>query len=155
MTGTLPTAFTEFDWLELVAFDSKVNREGFTYAAAEYAPRFEHPAMQAVVADRYQLKFLYDRQKPAIDAWWDTEGDNAVDLINAHVDESDRREQDARLWGIRCTDGYVITCGTREYRDQLAGRMVAEQQRPSRREPAALLQRFVPGGDWNETPTPV
>lgn len=154
MTVTIPTAFTEYDWLELIAFDSKVNSEGYSYAAENYAPRFETPEMQAVAADGCQLKFLYDSQRPSIDAWRDAEP-NAVDLVNAHIDEERRRRQDACLWGIRCTDGYVIACDTREYRDQLAASMHAEEARPGRRKPAALLQRFFAGAAWHETRLPV
>lgn len=153
MNTTIPTSFTEYDWFELAAFDSKVNREGYAYAAKEYAPKFEDPTMQAVAADPYQLKYLYDRQRPAIDAWWDAEP-NAVDLLNAHVDESDRRQENTRLWGIRCTDGHVITCDSREYRDSLVASMRAEAGTPGRRTPAVLLRRFVPGGQWNENPLP-
>jgi hypothetical protein len=150
MTVTIPTAFTEYDWLELIAFDSKVNREGYGCAADNYAPRFETPEMQAVAADGRQLKFLYDRQQPAIDAWWDTEP-NGVDLVNAHIDEERKRRENGRLWGIRCTDGHVITCDTRDYRDQLAASMQAEEARPGRRVPAARLQRFFAGAGWHET----
>lgn len=153
MPDPLPTAFTEYDWLELAAFDSKVSSEGFTYAAAEYGPRFETPEMQAIAAAPTRLKFLYDRQRPNIDKWWDEEP-NAGDLIDAHNTEADRRAEDAMLWGIRCTDGHVITCDSHEYRDSLAGRMRAEAGQPGRREPAALLQRFAPGGDWNESSLP-
>lgn len=153
MAISIPTAFTEYDWLELVAFDSKVSSEGYTYAFEEYAPRFEDPVMKSVAADSYQLKHLHDRQKAAIDAWWDSEGDNAVDLLNDHVDESDRREKDARLWGIRCTDGHVITCDTKESRDRQV-MYLNENRGKGWREPAALLQRFAPGGDWNESRLP-
>lgn len=146
---------TDYDWLEFVSFAWKVEREGYDYASEEYSPRFETPVMQAVADEPTQLKDFYRANVAAVDTWWDTVGgDTACDLQNAHVDEAWQRREDAMLWGIRCTDGHVITCDTHEYRDSLAGRMRAEAAQPGRREPAALLQRFAPGGDWNESSLP-
>jgi hypothetical protein len=73
------------------------------------------------------------------------------------VDESRKRKQDACLWAIRCTDGYVIACESQERRDWTVGYMVREyQERPEgRRMPAALLHRTVPGGEWIESPLSV
>jgi hypothetical protein len=147
---------TDFDWLEFVAFVWKATQEGsYGYAVENYAPRFEAAAMQVIAADPKQFRMFYDAKKTDVDTWWDTVGgQTACDLHNAHVDEADKRLEDARLWGLRCTDGYTITCDTREDRDQLAGRMQAEGNRLGRRMPAALLQRFAAGGDWNETRLP-
>jgi hypothetical protein len=54
----LPTAFTEYDWLELVAFGQKVDREGFDYAFDNYPPRFRDPEMQDVAIDADQRRAL-------------------------------------------------------------------------------------------------
>lgn len=153
MTDRAPTTFSEYDWFELIAFNSKVRSEGFAYALENYPPRFEDPTMRMVAADPGRLREHHAAQQTAIDAWWDAEP-SAVDLINDHIDESDRRERDACLWGIRCTDGYVIACDTREYRDSRVA-YLNKHRGKGWREPVGLLQRFVPAGEWNETRLPV
>lgn len=146
---------SDYDFLAFVAFVWKVKQEGsYSYAEENYGPKFEAAAMQVVADDSKQLKEFYRANLKAVSSWWDTVGgDAAVELHNDHVDESEQRDQDACLWGIRCTDGYVITCNTREDRDNHVARMNADRG-PGRREPAALLQRFQPGGEWNESPLP-
>lgn len=154
MTSSIPAGFTQYDWLQLVAFDSKVTREGYAYAAEHYAPQFETPALEAVAADPHQMKFLYDRQRAAIDTWWDTHGEVAADLLNTHIEEEQRRRKDASLWGIRCTDGHIITCDSQTHRDGLVAVMCAEKPRPGRRVPAARLRRLAAGGEWHESALP-
>jgi hypothetical protein len=144
------TDLSDYDFLEFVSFVWKVKQEG-SYSEENYGPDFEAPAMQAIADDPKQLRAFYRANLKAVQSWWDTVGgENAVDLHNAHVDEQRKREEDARLWGIRCTDGYVITCDTRESRDGQVAYM-NENRGKGWREPAALLQRFAPGAAWNET----
>lgn len=146
---------SDYDFLEFVSFVWKVKGEGsYSYAEENYGPRFDAPTMQAIADDSQQLKAFYRANLKAVSSWWDTVGGEAAcDLQNDHVDEAWKRREDAMLFGIRCTDGHVITCDTAEYRDQLVATMVAEQQRPgTRREPAVLLHRDAPGGAWTETP---
>jgi len=86
-----------------------------------------------------------------VDQWWDTVGaDRACESHNAHVDEEQKREQDACLLGIRCVDGYVIHCRDEEFRAWLLEGMTPSG--PGRRVPAALLARDMPGGEWMESP---
>lgn len=145
-------SMSRYDFLEFEAFVSKVDREGYAYAAEEYAPRFEADNLQRAAATSEGLHGLYAAHRPLVDAWTkEVGGEAAVDLHNAHVDESRQREKDACLWGIRCTDGIII-CETQERRDSLVGYMVREyEEHPEgRRMPEALLSRTVPGGEWTE-----
>ena len=142
-----PTPFSDFDWLELVSFVWKVETEGYEYAAENYGPDFEDTGLPV---DGDDLRDLYDRYVDAVDTWADAVGgQEACDLHNAHVDESRKRDDDAKLWGVRCTDGYVIGEPTEAARDRLVADLLAH---PKYRQPAALLQRTVPGGEWTESP---
>lgn len=147
---------SDYDWLEFVSFVWKVEQEGsYSYAEENYGPDFEAPAMQAVADDSRQLRAYYRANLAAVETWSDTVGgSNAVDLVNDHVDEQRKREQDARLWGIRCTDDYVITCDTEQGRDRQVAYL--KQNHGKRwRTPAALLRRDVAGAEWTEAPLPV
>lgn len=89
-----PTDWSDYDFLEFEAFVSKVENEGFTYAAEEYAPEFESPELQAIAADFGQLRTFYVENEAKVDDWWTTVGgERACDLHNAHVDESRRRRR--------------------------------------------------------------
>jgi hypothetical protein len=92
-----PTTLSDYDWLELVSLVWKVRNEGsYSYAVENWPPRFEADDMQAIADDPTKLRALYREHKPAVDAWWDqVGGDRAVDLHNAHVDESRQRAKDA------------------------------------------------------------
>ncbi|MBP5870889.1 hypothetical protein QBB33_34895 [Streptomyces scabiei] len=145
-----PTDWTDFDFLEFEAFVSKVENEGFTYAAENYGPHFESPELQAIAADLGALRTLYVENEAKVDDWYAKVGpERACDLHNAHVDEERQRREDARLFGIRCTDGYVITYDTAEGRDSYAAYLLANQDK-GWRVPAVLLHRDVPGGEWTD-----
>ncbi|WP_039942941.1 hypothetical protein [Streptomyces himastatinicus] len=144
-------SMSRYDFLEFEAFASKVDREGYSYAVENYGPEFESENLKRSAASSEGLRGLYSAHRPLVDAWVEeVGGDAACDLHNDHVDEARQRKEDARLWGIRCTDGYVITCETQERRETLVGYMVREyQEHPERRRmPEALLRRSVPGGEW-------
>lgn len=145
----IPTVLSDYDWLELVSFVWKVRQEGsYTYARDNYRPRFEAPAMQALADDNRKLRAFYSEHKTAADAWSKTVGgDAACDLLNAHVDEERQRREDARLWGFRCTDGYVITRDSEQERDEHAARLLKDQGK-GWRVPAVLLHRDTPGAPW-------
>lgn len=145
-----PTAWSDFDFLEFEAFVSKVENEGFTYAAENYPPNFESPELQAIAADLGQLRTLYVENEDKVESWWLEVGpERACDLHNAHVDEERQRREDARLFGIRCTDGYVLTKDTEGSRDQTAAYLLANEGK-GWRVPQTLLRRDVPGGDWTD-----
>ena len=147
-----PTPLSDYDFLEFEGFVHKVKWEGsYSYAAENYAPEFESPEMQGVAADPAKLRAFYRENRAKVDAWYEAVGvERACDLHNAHVDESRKREDDACLWGIRCTDGFVIHERTKESRDRRVA-YLQENQGKGWRIPAALLARFTPGGEWNET----
>lgn len=153
-----PTDWSDFDFLEFEAFVSKVENEGFTYAAENYGPNFESPELQAIAADLGALRTLYVENEDKVESWWLRVGsERACDLHNAHVDEERKRREDARLFGIRCTDGFVLTYDTAEDRDQGSAYLL-ENKDKGWRVPAVLLVREVPGGEWAEerpaVPTP-
>lgn len=85
----MPGAFTEYDWLELVAFSQKADREGFDYTFENHPPRFRDPEMQAIGSSPDQLRAVHDAQLPEMNRWWEIEDGNAVDLLNAHSAEAD------------------------------------------------------------------
>ncbi|MET7713725.1 hypothetical protein [Streptomyces sp. NPDC005407] len=151
-----PTPIPElspYDFMEMVVFQHKVEWErSFPYAWSNYGPKFEDPALAEYEAVRWKFSRLYSHYKPKVLAWREkVGGEKACDLHNAHVDEERQRREDACLFGIRCTDGYVITCDTEESRGRQAAYM-AENAGKGWREPASLLHREVPGGEWTEVP---
>lgn len=145
-----PTDLSDYDWLEFEGFTSKVDSEGFTYAYENYGPEFEAPDMQALADDMGKLRAYYRENAHLVEEWWAAVGgERGCELHNAHVDESRRREQDACLWGLRCTDGYII----HEQSEQAAARDTADMLANSGkgwRVPVAYLQRTEPGGKWDE-----
>lgn len=149
-----PTTWSDFDFLEFEAFVSKVEREGFTYAAENYGPRFESPELQAMAGDFGTLRTLYVENEAKVGDWYEAVGmERACGLHNDHVDEERRRRQDARLFGIRCTDGHVITKDSEESRDHTAAYLLDHKDQQGFRVPAALLVREVAGGEWTEVRT--
>lgn len=146
-----PTTWSDFDFLEFEAFVSKVENEGFSYAAENYGPNFEAPELQAIASDLGQLRTLYIENEAKVDDWYAAVGgERACDLHNAHVDEERRRREDARLFGIRCTDGFVITSESEEGRDRTAAYLLAQADKQGLRRAAVLLRRDEPGGEWTE-----
>jgi len=148
-----PIDLSDFDWLEFVALVWKVRHEGsYQYAVENWAPQFEAPAMQTIADDDAQLRAFYGQNKAKVDAWWDVVGgERAVDLHNDHIDEARQRQLDACLWGVRCTDGYIVHDPTEQARDEFVARLLADTY-PNRRVPAVLLHRDTPGGVWTESP---
>lgn len=149
-----PTDWSDFDFLEFEGFVSKVENEGFTYAAENYGPMFESPELQAAAADLGSLRRLYLENEAKVDDWYNRVGpERACDLHNDHVDEARQRREDARLFGIRCTDGFVLTCDSEESRDHHAGYLLDNRDK-GWRVPQTLLRRDIPGGEWtDERPT--
>lgn len=136
---TAPTNLSDYDFMELVAFDGKVESEGFSYAAENYAPRFEFNDLRRL-DDYAALRDLWRTRQPAIDAWWDLHRDDGCDLHNAHVNAARKREDDLRLWGARCGNGNVIGVDS----EAEARWFVTEPSWSC----VAVLRRDVPGGEW-------
>lgn len=148
-----PTDWSDYDFLEFECFVSKVDREGFTYAAENYGPEFENPQLRALAEDLGTLRTLYVENEAKVEAWWEAVGgERACDLHNAHVDESDQRREDARLFGIRCTDGFILTEDSEEDRARTVAYLL-ENKGKGWRVPAVLLAREVAGGEWTEVGT--
>ncbi|MCX4911872.1 hypothetical protein [Streptomyces sp. NBC_00878] len=148
-----PTDLSDYDWLELVALVWKVRNEGsYSYAVENWPPEFESADMQAIAGVPARLRAIYGEHRPKVDSWWDAVGgERAVDLHNDHIDESRQRQKDACLWGVRCTDGYIVHEPTEQDRDEFVARLLADTY-PNRRVPAVLLHRDTPGGEWTESP---
>jgi hypothetical protein len=150
-----PTPWSDYDFLEFEGFVHKVRWEGsYSYAAENYAPRFEASELRTIADDPAKLRALYRENRQKVEDWYEAVGgERACDLHNAHVDEERQRRTDACLFGIRCTDGYVIHYASQQERDESAEFLRANQGgRASYRMPEALLHRGVPGGEWTETP---
>lgn len=71
MTEPTQPPLSDYDFLELVSFDAKVQWEGFEYASEEYPPRFEAPELHPVAEDYTRLKTLWESHEAAIAAFWD------------------------------------------------------------------------------------
>ncbi|MFE1318360.1 hypothetical protein [Kitasatospora phosalacinea] len=140
--------------MEFQAFVRKVDTEGFRYAYENYVPQFADSAeLKAAAAVESRMLGMYRQNQHLVERWWDLMGGEAVDLHNSHIDEVRRRRDDACLWSILCTDGYVIPAGSEEGRTSWLKRML-DLSGPHGRTPAALLERAVPGGAWTRSPLP-
>jgi hypothetical protein len=82
---------SEYDFLELVAFDAKVKWETFSYAYEEYPPRFEAPELRELATHYSRLKALWLANREAIDAFWEKPG--AMGIYDRHLDAADRRSR--------------------------------------------------------------
>lgn len=91
---TKDTPLSDYDFVELVAFASKVESEGFGYAYEEYPPHFEAPELAPIADDYSLLRQLFDEWEEALDEFW-TRPD-AEDVYDAHIDEARRRRREAR-----------------------------------------------------------
>ena len=117
-----PTTWSDFDWLEFEAFVSKVENEGFTYAAEEYPPHFESPELQALAGDLSTLRTLYLENERKVDDWWATVGgERACELQHDHIDEADQRREDARLYRVGAAlEALIVAAEDRELPDPRA-----------------------------------
>lgn len=135
---TIPETLSAYDFQELIAFDAKTESEGWSYAAENYGPRFEFNNYQPLGWD--DLRDLHNRERAAIADWWETHADDGCDLHNAHIDESNRRDDDRYLWAFRHENGAISGVKTEEG----ARQMCLEQSWRG----TAVLHRAVEGGEW-------
>jgi hypothetical protein len=91
VTNQAPPKLSEYDFLELVAFDAKVKWETFSYAYEEYPPRFEAPELRELATHYSRLKALWLANREAIDAFWQQPG--AMGIYDRHLDAADRRSR--------------------------------------------------------------
>jgi hypothetical protein len=92
------TPLSDYDFVELVAFASKVESEGFGYAFEEYPPRFEAPELAPIAADFSLLRQLFDEWEEALDEFWTR--DDAEAMYDAHIDEARRRRREQRAAAV-------------------------------------------------------
>lgn len=154
--ATTDTNFSDYDWMELVAFDSKVQSEGFTYAYENYPAVFESAELRRIADDMGAFRKFFLDHEDAVEAWWNEHDEDGGDLHNAHIDERQRREENACLWGVRRPDGHVFGATTLESAQGSVDYM--NMNRPGDTywadrgftEPARVMSREVPGGEWQE-----
>jgi len=140
-TPATPSRLSEYDLMELIVFDCKVASEGFDYAAAEYAPRFEFTDLQRLT-NRGVLADLVLTRRNVIEDWWDDHEADGVDLCNKHVEAASARQDERCLWAVRFAGGNISCCETEELARAL--HTDASWGRP------AVLRRSEPGGEWVE-----
>lgn len=136
-TTTAPDILSEYDLMELIAFASKVEREGYAYAAEEYAPRFEFADLEDIDDDT--LRTVWRRHRQLVDPWWREHQDDGCDLHNAHIDRAQARRNERCLWGAG-VEGRIMHRGTEEF-----ARFIV---RDSSSRCTQLLHRDQPGGEW-------
>jgi hypothetical protein len=159
-TETVAPELSTFDFMELVAFGSKVEREGFCYARDNYGPRFESEELAAV-----PLGEAWREYRAKVGKWWDSVGEElGCALHNAHVSEALARQNDACLWGIRYLRVNPESGRLRRrrdisffeteecVRDVFAG-MIRAALRDTVNRGYVLLRRDAPGGEWVDVET--
>jgi hypothetical protein len=85
------TQLSRHDFLELVAFERKVEFEGLSYAVENYTAQFEATTL---VEDAYSTEAmgdLLDAHAVAIDRFW-TEVPNPVQYVTSHIDTARNRD---------------------------------------------------------------
>lgn len=160
MTATIPNGFTQYDWLELLGFASKVNSEGYEYAAENYAPEFHTEELKKVAEDDdpRPLKKLFNDHEHALEAWQEAIGWEEVDrLWTAHLREEKERKEAHLLWALHPGGdwdfgAYSDAFETREK----ALENIAQQNELAEKYPhfnrftGRLLHREEPGGQWKQ-----
>lgn len=82
--------FDEYDLTELVAFHSKADTEGFTYAYENYPPRFAAESLMKIAADMGDFRRLYTENEHLVDEWWEHHETEGGELLDAHMTSQDR-----------------------------------------------------------------
>jgi hypothetical protein len=77
---------SDYDRMELIAFDRKVEFDGFRYAFEEYAPEFQDEGMRVLAESKGAFRAWFRAQAAGIDAWWSEHFEDGVDLHNAHIE---------------------------------------------------------------------
>lgn len=99
---TKDTPLSDYDFVELVAFASKVESEGFGYAYEEYPPRFEAPELAPIADDYGLLRQLFEEWQEAVDEFWTRPDAEAV--YDAHIDEARRRRREQRAAALAAVE---------------------------------------------------
>lgn len=130
---------SEYDFMELVVFQSTVDIEGFSYAAQEYAPAFEKDNL-STTHDRNELDKLLAAYEQPLNEFW--QRPDADDLHDQHLDRARQRRDDALLWGVRqAQDESVVPVDTESHARRLVGTVTAYDR---------VMHRDIPGGEWRD-----
>jgi len=106
-------SISTYDFMELVAFESKVRHEGSReYAWENYPPVFRDPRLIPLETDREGFGRLYRASKALRDRWWADHQGDSVDLHNAHVGEARTEENRRCVWAVRFAHSNVFHCKT-------------------------------------------
>ncbi|WP_331764779.1 hypothetical protein [Streptomyces sp. NBC_01238] len=155
----IPAGFTQHDWLELLGFTWKIENEGYEYASEHYAPSFDTPALQAIVADDdpRPLRGLYRQYYKALQAWQEAVGWQEVDrLRTAHLRQEKERREAHLLWAVHPGGNWDYAAHsdafeTREDAEKwIAGQDELVQKYGWKPWAGRLLHRTEPGADWTE-----
>lgn len=89
----------DWDWMEIVWFDTVRELEGYEYAFDNYGPLFRRPELCALEDDMGGLRAFVDAHDEAREAWAEEIGwDRYSDLGNTHRDahraESAKRREE-------------------------------------------------------------
>lgn len=149
------TEFSDYDFMELVAFHSKVDSDGFSYAFENYPPQFEAEPLQRVAQDMGDLRRLFVDAEDRIERWWADHKDDGVDLHNTHIDDRRERQEADRLWALHpggdFARTYLWAFATRAEAEAVLEQNLehARTHHPDKPTPDwRLLNREVPGGPW-------
>lgn len=151
--------FSDYDFMELIAFHSKVESEGFTYAYENYPPKFEAEPLQRTAQDMGSMRRLFSDAQDRIDRWWADHPDDGVDLHNEHIDDRRERDEADRLWAVHpggdFARKYLWAFETRQEAEAVIERNLehARTCHPDKETPDwRLLHREVPAGEWDTVP---
>lgn len=159
----IPSEFTEYDWLELLGFASKIENEGYEYASENYAPHFETPGLQAIVNDDdpRTLRALYEKHHQTLTEWQGQLGYKEVGrLWDAHLREEKERKEAHLLWAVHPGGdwnyaAYMNAFATREDAEQwIEGRVGLVEKHGWQPWQGHILHRDEPGGQWTTVDAP-
>lgn len=154
-TTLIPAGFTQYDWLELLGFSSKVENEGYEYASENYAPKFEADTLRAVADNETSLRALYREHHAALEAWQEDVGYKEVDRMwTAHLREEKERGEADRLWAVHPGGDWNYAAYTDAFETRgdvdrwIEGRRGLVEKHGWKPWAGHILHRDTPGGEW-------
>lgn len=160
-SSSIPSEFTEYDWLELLGFAWKIDSEGYEYAAENYSPSFEAPDLQVIAddPDPRPLRALHEQHLTALTDWQEQVGYEEVGrLWDAHLREEKERKEAHLLWAVHPGGDWNYAA----YSDAFESREAADKWIEGRAElvekygwkpwTGHMLHRDQAGGEWTRVP---
>ncbi|MCM3884143.1 hypothetical protein [Frankia sp. R82] len=86
-------AMSEYDWMELVSFDFRIEEGGFDSAYLSYPPTFEDPGLQTIAADERLLHRAVLGLQVELERWREVHFGDAAVLIDAHRRQAAQRRE--------------------------------------------------------------